>query len=141
MTPNGSVVWKGEAMARQLVASGSPYEKTIGFSRAVRIGDRVLVAGTAPIWPDGSCDPDPEVQAARCLEIIVDALAEAGARPEHVVRTRQFLTDAGYSEAVGRAHGAVFAEIRPASTMVVVAGLLDPRWKVEIEAEAIVGDG
>ncbi|HET8632455.1 MAG TPA: Rid family hydrolase [Thermomicrobiales bacterium] len=123
---------------RQRVASGSPYEPVIGFSRALRVGDRVLVAGTAPIWPDGSCDPDPEVQARRCLEIIAAALAEAGAGPEHVVRTRSFLTSAEYADAVGRAHGAVFSEIRPVSTMVVVAGLLDPRWKVEMEAEAVV---
>ena len=125
-------------MERQRVASGSPYEKTVGFSRAVRVGNRVLVAGTAPIWPDGSCDPDPEVQANRCLEIILTALAEVGAGPEHVVRTRTYLTDAAYGEAAGRAHGAVFAEVRPASTMIVVAGLLDPRWKVEIEAEAVI---
>src|SRR5262245_54614898 len=121
----------------QLVSSGSPFEQTIGFSRAVRIGDRVIVSGTAPIWPDGSCDPDPEVQANRCLEIILTALREAGAGTEHVVRTRVYLTDAAFADAVGRAHGAVFSEIRPASTMIVVAGLLDPRWKVEIEAEAI----
>jgi enamine deaminase RidA (YjgF/YER057c/UK114 family) len=125
---------------RQQIASGSPFEKTIGFSRAMRVGNRVVVAGTAPIWPDGSCDPDPEVQARRCLEIITTALAEAGARPEHVVRTRQYLTDASYADAVGRAHGAVFAEVRPASTMIVVAALLDPRWKVEIEAEAIIDE-
>ena len=123
---------------RQLVRSGSPFESAIGFSRAIRVGDRVLVSGTAPIWPDGSCDPDPEAQAARCLEIIVTALREAGAGPEHVVRTRTYLTDASFAEAVGRAHGAVFASVRPASTMIVVAGLLDPRWKVEIEAEAIL---
>ena len=124
--------------SRQRVASGSPFEKTIGFSRAVRAGNRVVVAGTAPIWPDGSCDPDPEVQARRCLEIITTALAEAGAGPEHVIRTRQYLTDARYADAVGRAHGAVFGEIRPASTMIVVAALLDSRWKVEIEAEAVI---
>ncbi len=123
---------------RQRVSSGSPYESTIGFSRAVRVGDRVLVAGTAPIWPDGSCDPDPEAQARRALAIIVDAWREAGARPEHVVRTRMYVTDAGDAAAVGCAHGAAFGAVRPASTMVVVAGLLDPRWKVEIEAEAIV---
>ena len=123
---------------RQRIASGSPYEQTIGFSRAMRVGDRVLVSGTAPIWPDGSCDPDPEVQARRCLEIIVAALREAGAGPEHVVRTRTYLTDATDAEQVGRAHGELFRGVRPASTMVVVAGLLDPRWKVEIEAEAIV---
>jgi enamine deaminase RidA (YjgF/YER057c/UK114 family) len=127
-------------MERLRVASGSPFEKTIGFSRAMRVGNRVVVAGTAPIWSDGSCDPDPEVQAARCLEIIVTALREAGAGPEHVVRTRQYLTDSSYGDAVGRAHGAVFGEIRPASTMIVVAALLDPRWKVEIEAEAVVDD-
>jgi enamine deaminase RidA (YjgF/YER057c/UK114 family) len=110
----------------------------VGFSRAVRVGDRVLVAGTAPIWPDGSCDPDPERQAARCLEIIRSALERAGATIDDVIRTRMFITSADVWEAVGRAHGAVFAEVRPASTMVVVAGLLDPRWSVEIEAEAIV---
>jgi enamine deaminase RidA (YjgF/YER057c/UK114 family) len=121
-----------------LISSGSPYEQPIGFSRAVRVGDRVVVSGTAPVWPDGSCDPDPEAQARRCFEIIVKALGEAGAGPEHVVRTRMFLTDAADWEAVGRAHGALFREVRPAATMVVVAGLLDPRWKVEIEAEAIV---
>ena len=123
---------------RRRVSSGSPYEPRIGFSRAVRVGDRVVVSGTAPIWPDGSCDPDPEAQARRCFEIILAALREAGAGPEHVVRTRSYLTAAADWEAVGRAHGAVFAEVRPASTMVVVAGLLDPRWRVEIEAEAVL---
>ena len=126
-------------LARKLVASGSPFEPRIGFSRAVRVGDRVLVAGTAPVWPDGSCDPDPGVQAARCLEIIVSALAEAGAGPEHVVRTRMYVLSAGDAGPVGDAHGRVFGTVRPASTMVVVAGLLDPRWKVEIEAEAVLG--
>jgi len=125
---------------RQRIASGSPYEGAVGFSRALRAGARVLVAGTAPIWPDGTVDPDPEAQARRCLEIIVTALAEAGAGPEDVVRTRTYLTDAADWEAAGRAHGEVFSEIRPASTMIVVAGLLDPRWKVEIEAEAVIGD-
>ena len=123
---------------RVRVASGSPFEPVVGFSRAVREGERVLVSGTAPIWPDGSCDPDPQVQAARCLEIILTALAEAGAGPEHVVRTRMYLVDPADWEAVGRAHGAVFAQVRPAATMVVVAALLDPRWRVEIEAEAVV---
>ena len=123
---------------RQHISSGSPYEATIGFSRAVRVGDRVLVAGTAPVWPDGACDRDPETQARRVLDIIMEALREAGARAEHVVRTRTYLTDASDAEAVGRAHGAVFSAARPASTMVVVAALLAPRWKVEMEAEAIV---
>lgn len=124
---------------RQIVYSGSPFEAAIGFSRAVRTGDRVVVAGTAPIWPDGSCDPDPEAQARRCLEIIVTALAEAGAQADHVVRTRMFLTDAGDADAVGRAHSAIFGSVRPVSTLVVVAALLRPEWKIEIEAEAVIG--
>ena len=123
---------------RRHISSGSPYEPQIGFSRAVRSGNRVLVSGTAPIWPDGSCDPDPEIQARRVLDIILAALREAGAGPEHVIRTRTFITQAEYGEAVGRAHGAIFGAVRPASTMVVVAGLLDPRWKVEMEAEAVI---
>jgi enamine deaminase RidA (YjgF/YER057c/UK114 family) len=123
---------------RRRIASGSPYEPVVGFSRALRVGDRVLVAGTAPIWPDGSCDPDPRAQAARCLEIVLAALAEAGAGPEHVVRTRMYLVDPADWEAVGQAHGAVFATTRPVATMVVVAGLLDPRWRVEMEAEAVL---
>ncbi len=123
---------------RRRISSGSPFEPTIGFSRAVRVGDRVLASGTAPVWPDGSCDPDPEVQAARCLEIIGAALKEAGADLRQVVRTRMFLTDRADVDAVSRAHGAIFTDVR-ASTMVLVAGLIDPRWKVEIEAEALVG--
>jgi enamine deaminase RidA (YjgF/YER057c/UK114 family) len=128
-------------MERRRVSSGSPFEGKIGFCRAVRDGDRVLVSGTAPIWPDGSFDADPERQAERCLEIISAALAQLGAQPADVVRTRIYLTDAGDFEAVGRAHGAVFGSARPASTMVVVKALLDERWKVEMEAEAIVGEG
>jgi enamine deaminase RidA (YjgF/YER057c/UK114 family) len=118
------------------VASGSPFEAKIGFSRAVRVGDRVLVSGTAPIWPDGSVDPDPGVQARRCLEIILTALGALGAGAKDVVRTRMFLVDANDADAVGAAHGEVFGEIRPAATMLLAGGLLDPRWKVEIEAEA-----
>ena len=123
---------------RQRVSSGSPFEPTIGFSRAVRAGNRVLVSGTAPVWPDDSCDPDPGVQARRCLEIIEAALAEAGANLRDVVRTRMFLTDAADVTAVSRAHGEAFGDVRPAATMVIVAALVDPRWKVEIEAEALI---
>jgi enamine deaminase RidA (YjgF/YER057c/UK114 family) len=126
---------------RRRIPSGSPYEPLIGFSRAVRVGDRVVVSGTGPIWPDGTVDPDPHVQAARCLTIILDALAAAGASAADVVRTRMFLVDAADWEAVGRAHGAIFGEARPAATMVVVAALLDHRWRVEIEAEAIIDSG
>lgn len=123
---------------RARVSSGSPYEAPIGFSRAMRVGDRVVVAGTAPVWPSGEVDPDPEVQATQCWHIITEALAALGASPADVVRTRMYLVDAADWEAVGRAHGRVFRHVRPASTMVVVAGLLDPRWKVEIEAEAVI---
>jgi enamine deaminase RidA (YjgF/YER057c/UK114 family) len=123
---------------RQLISSGSPYEKRIGFSRAVRVGNHISVSGTAPIWPDDWCDPDPATQARRCLEIIMDALAEAGAGPQHVFRTRTYLTRSVYWEAVAAVHGEIFGAIRPASTAVVVAALLDPRWKVEIEADALL---
>lgn len=125
-------------MARRTISSGSPYEPVIGFSRAVRVGDRVVVAGTAPVWPDGSCPDDAGTQAARCFEIIATALGAAGATIDDVVRTRMFLTDAADADEVGRAHGSVFADVRPAATMVIVAGLIDPRWKVEIEAEAVL---
>lgn len=108
---------------------------TVGYSRAVRDGRVVHVAGTAPI---GSESADPYEQARRCLQIIVEALALVGAAPEHVVRTRVYLVDADDWQAVGRAHGEVFAETRPASAMIVVAGLLDPAWRVEIEAEALL---
>jgi len=118
------------------VSSGSPFESTIGFSRAIRVGDRVLVAGTAPIWPDGSCDRDAARQARRCFEIIGEALATAGAGLDDVVRTRMYITSPDDAEAVGSVHGELFARARPVATMVVVAALLDPRWKVEIEAEA-----
>lgn len=90
------------------------------------------------MWPDGSVDPDPYVQAMRCFEIITTALADAGASAADVVRTRMFVTDVGYGEAVGRAHGEVMRDARPAATMVVVKALLDERWKVEIEAEAVI---
>jgi enamine deaminase RidA (YjgF/YER057c/UK114 family) len=123
------------------VASGSPFEPAIGFSRAVQVGDRVLVSGTAPVWSDGSCPPDAAVQARRCFEIIEAALHEAGATLGDVVRTRMFLTSADDAAAVGAVHGELFGATRPAATMVVVAGLLDPAWKVEVEAEAVVPGG
>ncbi|WP_341253973.1 RidA family protein [Euzebya pacifica] len=123
---------------RRLVAGSSPYEAPIGFSRAVRVDDVVEVAGTAPVWPDGSCPEDAEVQADRAFELALDALRRAGGTPVDVVRTRMYLTDAAEWEAVGRAHGRRFASIKPAATMVVVAALLDPRWKVEVEVQAIL---
>ena len=125
-------------MTRQNISSGSPFEQQVGFSRAVRIDDRVIVAGTAPIWPDNSVNPDPKAQTRRCLEIMLTALEKAGGKREDVVRTRMFITDASYAGPVGEAHGEVFSEIRPAATMVVIAGLLDDRWKVEMELEAVL---
>jgi enamine deaminase RidA (YjgF/YER057c/UK114 family) len=123
---------------RRHAFSGAPLEEPYGYSRAVRVGDRVVVAGCAPIWPDGEVDPDPGAQARRCLEVIAQALSELGASLHDVVRTRMFVTEAAHADAVGAAHGEAFRDVRPATSMLVVAGLLDPRWKVEIEAEAIV---
>jgi enamine deaminase RidA (YjgF/YER057c/UK114 family) len=122
---------------RQRIASGSPFEPTIGFSRAMRVGDRVLVSGTGPVVLDGRCPDDAGAQARRCFEIIAAALDEAGASLDDVVRTRMYLTSADVAAAVGSVHGELFADVRPAATMIVVAGLLDPAWKVEIEAEAV----
>jgi enamine deaminase RidA (YjgF/YER057c/UK114 family) len=127
-------------MSQMRVSSESPFESRYGFSRAVRVGNWVVVAGTAPIWPDGTVDPDPVAQTSRCLEIMLSALADAGGKPDDVIRTRMFITDPSIADEVGEAHGAVFAGIRPAATMVVVAGLLDPRWKVEMELDALLTD-
>ena len=117
------------------MAAVSPMAATVGYSRAVRDGRHVHVAGTAAIGIDS---PDPYLQAKRCLEIIVGALAEVGAAPEHVVRTRVYLVDADDWPEVGRAHGEVFGDVLPVTAFLVVAGLLDPAWKVEIEAEALL---
>ena len=125
-------------MERRRISSGSPYEPVMGFSRALRAGPHVYVAGTAPVMPEGADPPaDAYGQTKRCLEIIVEALREAGAAPEHVVRTRIFATSADHFEGVARAHGAVFGQVRPVCTYVVTQ-LIDPRWLVEIEAEALV---
>jgi enamine deaminase RidA (YjgF/YER057c/UK114 family) len=105
----------------------------------VRVGPTLAVSGTAPVWPDGSVDPDPAVQARRCWEIALAALTELGGSVEDVVRTRQYVVTADVADAVGAVHGEVFGSVRPASTMVVVAGLLDPRWVVEVELDAVVG--
>ncbi len=130
-----------EQWQRRSISSGAPLEGVYGYCRAVRAGSVIQVAGTAPIWPDGTVDPDPGAQARRCLEIIARALSELGSSVQDVVRTRMYVTDETVVDAAGRAHGAVFGHIRPVSTMVIVAGLLDPRWKIEIEAEAIAGSG
>jgi enamine deaminase RidA (YjgF/YER057c/UK114 family) len=123
---------------RRHYASGSPFEPLIGFSRATRVRDHVYVSGTGPIWEDGSFDADPAAQARRCLEIVVDALAELGARPEHVVRTRIYLLDPNDIDVVGPVHAEFFGDAHPATTAIAVSAFLDPRWRVEIEADAIV---
>ena len=124
---------------RQRITSGSPLEPWIGFSRAVRVGDHVFVSGTAPIRPDDYVSEDVAEQARRCLAIVSEALEEAESSLADVVRTRVFLVDADDGPAVAGVHGEVFGRVRPASTFVVVSGFLDPRWKVEIEADAVVG--
>lgn len=127
-------------MKRQNVSSGSPFESIIGFSRAVRVGHHVLVSGTAPIGADGKTVGigDAYVQTKCCLEIIAQALEKAGARLEHVVRTRTFLVNIDDWEKVARAHGESFATTRPTSTFVQVSRFINPEWLVEIEADALI---
>ena len=123
---------------RQRITSGAAFEERVGYSRAVRVGNQVWVSGTAPIMP-GDADPPAGAydQARVCLEIIERALAEAGCSLDDVVRTRIFVTDAALIGEVGRAHAEAFGRARPATTGIVSA-LLDPRWLVEIEAEAVI---
>lgn len=119
--------------------SGSPFEATFGFARAVRVGNRIIVAGTGPVEPDGTTTRgDAADQAARCCEIIVAAIAELGGTAADVVRTRMLLTDPADQLAVGAVHARFFGAARPASTMAGVAWLARPEWRVEIEAEAVV---
>ena len=125
-------------MNRRTISSGAAFEDRVGYSRAVVAGGHVYVSGTAPIMPDDADPPgDAYAQARRCLEIVCSALADAGSGPEHVVRTRIYVTSADLIDEVGRAHGEVFGAARPATTGVVVE-LLDPRWLVEIEADALL---
>jgi enamine deaminase RidA (YjgF/YER057c/UK114 family) len=124
---------------RRLVSSGAPTEAAYGYCRAVVLGSNVYVSGTAPVMPNGAAPPpDAYGQAKRCLDIIVRALAEAGAQPKDVVRTRVYLVRVEDYDDVYRAHSEVFGDVRPANTGVVIAGLLDPRWLVEIEADAVL---
>jgi enamine deaminase RidA (YjgF/YER057c/UK114 family) len=127
---------------RKLVSSGSPYEARVGFSRAVRAGAVVSVAGTAPIGPDGSTvgRGDAAVQARRCFEIIAAALEGAGASLRHVVRTRILLTRDEDWPVVATVHGEYFRSIRPVCTVVQVSGFIDRDWLVEVEADAVVDD-
>ena len=125
---------------RKNITSGAPWEARVGYCRAVRTGPHIAVSGTAPVGNDGEVVGvgDAYEQAKRCIEIIEIALKEAGAGLEHVVRTRMFVTDISQWEAVGRAHGEAFADIRPATSMVEVAALIDPDMLVEIEADAFM---
>jgi enamine deaminase RidA (YjgF/YER057c/UK114 family) len=122
---------------RQNITGGSPFEPIIGFSRAVRIGNLVHVSGTGPVGADES---DVANQTDQCLTLIAAALKQAGSSIEQVYRTRMYLTRAEDWEIVGRVHGKFFGLIRPAATMVVVAALLNPKWRVEIEADACIPD-
>jgi enamine deaminase RidA (YjgF/YER057c/UK114 family) len=124
-------------MERRHISGHSPYEPLFGFSRAVAVDGRILVAGTAPVPAGGGPPPAaPYDQARLCLDLIGEALGQAGSGLEQIIRTRIYLTDAGHWQEVARAHGEVFADVKPAATAVIVAGLLDPAWLVEIEAEA-----
>jgi enamine deaminase RidA (YjgF/YER057c/UK114 family) len=125
-------------MQRRLISGHSPYEKIMGYSRAVVAGDRVHVAGTAPIPADGSSPPeDAYEQTHLCIQIIAEALGRAGTSLDHVVRTRVYITDPAHFDGFARAHGEVFADIRPVNTTVVTS-LMDPAWKLEIEVEAVL---
>jgi enamine deaminase RidA (YjgF/YER057c/UK114 family) len=126
-------------MERRRISSGAPWEQIAGYSRAVIDGRHVHVSGTVGVMPDGA-EPsaDAGAQARRCFEIIFDALREAGARPEDVVRTRMYLTRPEDADDVLRVHGELFGDVRPATTAVVVQALIDPRYVVEIEADAVI---
>jgi enamine deaminase RidA (YjgF/YER057c/UK114 family) len=128
---------------RQNVKGTSPYEGVVGFSRAVRLGSTVHVAGTAAIGEDGTLvgRGDPYAQAVQCFRNVEKALREAGARFADVVRTRMYVTDISQWETVARAHGEIFKDIRPAATMVEVRALIDPEMLVEVEVDAVVGEG
>ena len=128
---------------RELIRSGAPWEPLVGYSRAVRVGPFIFVSGSAPVGTDGELvgKGDAYAQAVRCIEVIRDALEKAGARLEHVVRTRMFVTDIEQWSEIGRAHQEAFGDVSPATSMVEVSRLIDPDMLVEIEADAIVSDG
>ena len=122
------------------MSSGAPWEATVGYCRAVRVGQHIAVSGTAPVTAEGDVFAigDAYGQAQRCVEIIAEALGKLGAGLEDVIRTRMFVTDISRWEEIGRAHGEAFGDIRPATSMVQVAALIHPDMLVEIEADAVV---
>jgi enamine deaminase RidA (YjgF/YER057c/UK114 family) len=126
-------------MERQRISSGLPYELIVGYSRAVRVDTLVFVSGTAPVNADGTCAATVEGQLKRCFEIVEKALMEAGGSLADVVRTRVYLTDRNDASVVEKMHGELFADIRPANTMLVVSGLMNPDWRIEVEADAVIG--
>ena len=138
LRPAVDLAWEPMTL-RQQISSGLPYELILGYSRAVRVDTQVFVSGTTPQWPDGTVDPNPERQVRRCFEIVEKALMEAGGGLADVVRTRIYLTSAADVHAIEKVHGELFHEIRPANTTIVVAALLDPSWKVEVEVDAVIG--
>ncbi len=129
-------------MKRQSISSGSPFEKSVGFSRAVRVGNILAIAGTAPIAPGGgpAAPGDLYGQTKRCIEIAATAIEEAGYSLDSVIRTRMMLTDISRWEEAARAHGEAFGDIRPVSTMVEISALIDPAWLVEMEFDCVVPD-
>jgi enamine deaminase RidA (YjgF/YER057c/UK114 family) len=126
-------------MERQHISSGLPYELIVGYSRAVRVDTLVFVSGTAPVNADGTCPSSVEGQLKRCFEIVEKALMEAGGSLADVVRTRIYMTDRNDVHVVEKLHGQLFADIRPANTMLVVSGLMNPDWRIEVEVDAVIG--
>jgi enamine deaminase RidA (YjgF/YER057c/UK114 family) len=127
-------------MTRRNISSGGPFEDVVGYSRAVRIGNTIAVAGTTAALPDGTVfgGDDAYLQASRCFSIVAKALEEAGASMRDIIRTRMFVTDISRWEEFARAHAEAFRDIKPAATMVQVAALIDPAMLIEVEVDAVV---
>jgi enamine deaminase RidA (YjgF/YER057c/UK114 family) len=129
------------ADGRQRIPAQSPFEEEIGFTRALRVGDRIVVSGTVGVETDGSVKEDAGAQADRCFALIREHIEQLGGRMADVVRIRMFATDIKDADAISAAFSRALKHARPTGTLVAIAGLYDPRWKVEIEAEAVIGSG